>query len=169
MRGSSIVPNPSVSLPVLIAAAAFSSSVAAQTRSSISADASVVILRAASAEQAEPLDFGRVLPSTTGGTMTLSPDGALNCTGGMICAARGQAARFRIAGSDDVVAIGLSESVALTGPAGESVELRPLPSAREVTLRGGAGEVSIGGTLTIAANQAPGAYTGRYVLDLQYQ
>jgi len=169
MRGSNIVPNPSVSLPFLIVAAAFSSSAAAQTRSSVSADASVVILRAASAEQAEPLDFGRVLPSATGGVLTLSPDGALSCTGGMICASRGQAARFRLSGSDDVVAIGISESVALAGPGGESVALRPLVSAREVTLRGGTGDLSIGGTLTIAGNQAPGAYTGRYVLDLQYQ
>ncbi|MBX9813547.1 MAG: DUF4402 domain-containing protein [Sphingomonas sp.] len=128
-----------------------------------------MILRAASAEQAEPLDFGRVLPSARGGTMTLSPDGSLRCTGGMICAARGNPALFRLTGSDDVVAIEVSESVTLAGPAGETVELRPLLSARELRLSDGVGQVSVGGSLAIAANQAPGRYVGRYTLDLHYQ
>lgn len=169
MKRSGIVRHPLMPLLFLGLAPALSSGAGAQTLSTQSADASVVIVRAASAEQAAPLDFGRVLPSATAGTMTLSPDGDLRCSGGVVCDPRGNPARFRVTGSDDLISIGVSDRVSLAGPAGETVDLQPLLSTPQLRLSGGAGELRVGGTLAIAANQPPGRYAGRYFLDLQYQ
>lgn len=169
MEQPGIIRHPLMPLLFLAVMPALSSGAGAQTRATQSADATVVILRAASAEQAAPLDFGRVLPSATAGTMTLSPDGEMRCSGGVICDARGNPGRFRVTGSDDLISIDVTERVALIGPTGETVELQPLLSTPQLRLSGGEGELRVGGTLAIAANQPPGRYAGRYVLDLQYQ
>lgn len=155
-------------LPVL-GLFAFSSGANAETLAPHTADASVTILRAASAAQAQPLDFGRVLPSATGGDFTVFPDGRIDCTGGMVCDARARPAEFRVAGSGEQVAITLSDSALLAGPGGESIRLVPLIAAPTLALQGGEAALMVGGRIAIGPSQAPGRYAGQYEIDIQYQ
>lgn len=168
MKAVRIVRHPLMSLLFVAVPSAFSSSADAQARTT-SADASVRILPAASAEQVTPLDFGRVLPSGQGGILTMAPDGAIQCTGGLRCDSRGTPGLFKLSGADDLITVSVSPSVTLAGPGGESIALQPLLSLSEIRLNGGTGALQVGGVLTLAAGQAPGRYAGTYIIDLQYQ
>ncbi|MBX9797099.1 DUF4402 domain-containing protein [Sphingomonas sp.] len=148
---------------------AFSSGANAETRPAPTADAAVEILRAASAAQAQPLDFGRVLPSPSGGDFAVHPDGRIDCTGGLVCDQRARPAEFRVTGSGEQVAVGVSDAAALVGPEGVTIRLVPMLSTRTLQLSGGDALLTVGGTIAIGPAQPPGRYAGQYEIDIQYQ
>ncbi len=128
------------------------------------------------------LDFGQVIPGLSGGTITIAPDGTVS-TGGTVIPAGGstQPASFRLempifpifqfvaysspASSDSIV-------LTLTGDATKTMTLTDfqtdLVDGWRIPFFSGDIDFSVGGTLSVAATQAPGTYTGQFnvVVDL---
>lgn len=130
------------------------------------------------------LDFGEIIPGDTGGTITLSPAGAVSTSGSVIAAGgTPQAAEFRLTRRLFI------DFPTYVGPAGtDSIELThtSLPS-QTMTLRdfttdfnrtgifGLPGyffsteyEFRVAGTLDVAADQQPGSYLGVFTVLIDY-
>ena len=130
------------------------------------------------------LHFGDVIPGSTGGTITLEPNGAVSTTGSVISAG----------GNPEAAAFRLSRRIFIdfptyVGPAGtDSIELTHVTFPTEtMTLRdfttdfnrtgifGLPGyffqteyEFRVAGTLDVGANQQPGTYLGVFTVTVDY-
>lgn len=121
----------------------------------------------------QDLDMGVVIPGATSGTVTLNPStGAQGTTGGVVYAAStGQPAQFAVTGAPShnfSITLGAS-TIALTGPSG-SMNLSLTSSLGSLSTFSGAGTatLNLGGTLSVAANQAEGDYTGTLTVTVAY-
>ena len=124
------------------------------------------------------LDFGRFVAGT-GGTVVISPTGLRSRTGGVILLnspAAGQAT-FTVSKSSNG---GAGKAVIISLPANGSVRLtsgsnsmavgtfgNSPASLTSVTMTGTT--LSVGATLTVAANQAPGNYSASCPLTINFQ
>lgn len=126
------------------------------------------------------LRFGQFANATTAGTMTIDPFGAVSTTGGMIGAntfaqtgtGRGNAT-FSVTGNPNA-AVGITVStnvqvasginrMSVTGFTGN------VANSAIVLDASGAYTLTVGATINVNANQAPGTYSGTYVLTVTYQ
>lgn len=111
------------------------------------------------------LDFGTIVPGTTGGTVVVTTAGVGSVTGDVTFVptstnsedtftVTGDANRdFNIVAGNEVMAgMSFTTDVATTGSLDAS----------------GLATVSVGGTLTVAANQAAGTYNGTYDVTVSY-
>lgn len=128
-----------------------------------------------------PLHFGGIIPAA-GGTVTINAQTGLRTSAGVVQAGGTPShARFVATGTPNrVVTLSLNPSpiVIVNGAASMSVnQLRvsingggPQPLGPNANL-GPLGVINyaIGGRLTVAANQAAGAYTGTFTLTMDYQ
>jgi hypothetical protein len=121
----------------------------------------------------QDLDIGTVIPGSTAGTVTLNPaTGAQGLTGGVLYAAStGQPAQFAITGEPShnfFITLGAS-SISLTGPGG-SMNLSLTSSLGTLSSFSGTGTatLNLGGTLSVAANQAEGDYSGTLTVTVAY-
>jgi hypothetical protein len=124
------------------------------------------------------LDFGRFVAGT-GGTVTVSATGARSRTGGVILLNSPTAgpATFTVSkssngGSNKAVILSLPSngSTRLTGPSSSMVLnsfLNSPASLTGVTTTGTT--LSVGATLTVAANQPPGSYSGSIPVIVNFQ
>lgn len=148
------------------------------------AEAQVAIVRPLEFIRVENLNFGRVIRSTTAGTVTVAPDGTRTKTGGVTLIGTGfQPARFAGMGTNNQrvdVSLG-SASIFVTGP-GAPMRVRTFvlgstPTAVLTTTvqrfrinsATGIFNFPVGGTLEVGANQTPGTYTGTWTITLNYQ
>jgi hypothetical protein len=125
----------------------------------------------------QPMNFGGLLVSSLGGSVTLTEDGALVSDGGGIVPSTQppyMEARLRLTGSPGAsFSIYLEPAIPmLTGPSGASIRLAEfhssLPGARGVFDATGQAEVKLGGRLDIPVGTAPGLYRALQV-NLQLQ
>lgn len=141
---------------------------AAQT----SATARARVLRALTIQNNNrPLDFGAIVAAATPGTVTISTAGARTaCAGGISCSSTVSAAQFDITGTaTEVVTIDADASVNLVSGA-NNMTATLVESALTATLDAtGAAAFSVGGTLSVGANQAEGVYTGTFNVTANYQ
>ncbi len=124
------------------------------------------------------LRFGSFAQPATGGTIVMSPQGNATTTGGLTAAstvvqpaARG-AASFTLSGTAGAL-YGISSVASATISNGSATM-----TVNQFTNDGllglgilslaGTGSFNVGGTLTAAANQAPGTYTGTFAITVQY-
>jgi hypothetical protein len=121
---------------------------------------------------ADTLDFGAIAESGTGGTVTVSPTNAQTCSAGLVCDGNTAVPNFDIQGvAGSVVNISVvNASETLTGPGAATMAVNAFTlSTNQVTLDGtGAGDFDVGGTLTVAAAQAPGTYNGTLTVEVIY-
>jgi hypothetical protein len=123
------------------------------------------------------LDFGRFVAGT-GGTIVIGPTGTRTRTGGVILLTSPSAgvAQFTASRGNG----GAGKAVAITLPANGSTRLSSgtnsmavntfVSSPAILTSLGITGTtLSIGATLTVAANQAPGSYSGSFPLIINFQ
>ncbi|MGZ8287594.1 MAG: DUF4402 domain-containing protein [Telluria sp.] len=123
------------------------------------------------------LAFGRFVAGT-GGTITVTPAGGRSRTGGVILlnSAGGANATFSVTRSGKAA----TSSVILSFPVNGSVSLsngqQTMPVRNFVNgsgsiLPAGASSnaLTIGATLTVAPNQAPGQYSGNFIMTVNYQ
>jgi hypothetical protein len=137
------------------------------------------------------MDFGRIAPRATAGTVVLEPvNGTCTATGGILQFDRCQAAEFVGQGVRNMmVRINLPANITLTGPSGTMIiDTLTQDVSPDLVLRGGNGNglgagnrryqivstagifsINVGGTLRVGANQAAGVYTGTYAVTVVYQ
>lgn len=126
-----------------------------------------------SISKTQDLDMGVVIPGTTGGNVTLDPaTGSQGLTGGVLYASSsGLPAQFSVTGAPNntfTIAFG-SSTITLTGPSGTmSLALNGSPSGSATLSAAGTAALNVGGTLSVAANQAEGTYAGTLTVTVAY-
>jgi hypothetical protein len=120
------------------------------------------------------LALGRFV-ATTGGTITISPDGVRSSSGGIILLAGGSAtsASFSLAESGTGTAltwtsITLPASATLTS-GGASMTLTNFTSDPDHRMAAGAQLLSVGATLEVGPNQPAGNYSGSFSVSVNYE
>ena len=162
----------------------------AQFQDSETAEIQSVVLEPGSIVKVADMDFGQILPSTAGGSVTMSAAASPTCTatGGMIHSGSCRAAQFSIMGiRQQRVRIRVTNggSVILTGPGGATMTLNSISilPVGMTSVNGGAGwnlgnyridaesgitDFYLGGRLNVAAMQAPGVYNGTIEIQIQF-
>lgn len=116
------------------------------------------------------LDFGSLVADADGGSVVLTAAGGRTCTG-LTCAGTPVAGAFNVTGTaGQVVVVSTPAAITLAGPTGST----PMPVSfttgnATLTLAAGANALTVGGTLTVNANQAEGSYVGTFTQTVNYQ
>jgi hypothetical protein len=121
----------------------------------------------------DDLDFGSVIPSAASGTISIAADGSgQSVTGGVTPLPTDPGARAVFAGAGAAgqqVLIFLAPPVSLSDGAGHSMPISlSLQSSRVTIGPTRSFFVGVGGTVTVAANQVEGVYTGTFTVLAQY-
>jgi spore coat protein U-like protein len=147
-------------------------------------DAQVALVTPLSFINYRNLDFGRVIPSATAGTVSISETNIRSTTGGVIVLGNDfQAARFAGMGAQNQrVRIRITPTtLTLTGPGPSmtvtNLSIGPAPSLQQIgnspnyriLPANGVFWFTVGGQLNVGANQAAGAYSGTFTATLDYQ
>jgi hypothetical protein len=137
------------------------------------ASAKALLLIPLSITKVDDLDFGTVVPSSTSGTVSIAADGSgQSVTGGVTPIPSGTAARALFAGAGTAgqqVNIFLAPPANLSDGNGHTVPISLSLESALITIDSTrAFSVGIGGTVTVAANQAAGTYTGTFTVLAQY-
>lgn len=154
------------------------------------ASGQVVVVTPLSLVKVRDMDFARIGPRTTAGTVILNPaTEACSPTGGLVASGQCVPAEFVGMGARRMmVRFQVTPTVNLTGP-GQAMVLDTMvvDTSPDLTFIGGNGNglgagnrryriesnsgifaIQVGGTLRVNANQAPGRYTGTLVVTVQY-
>jgi Mat/Ecp fimbriae major subunit len=153
-----------------VAAIGLGSTAAYAAPVSASATARAQILRQITLTNTSDLDFGTIVSGAAGSTVVVTGAGARTCGAGLTCTGTTTGANFNIVGTNNaVVTVTGSNSVSLTSGA-NTMSASLVRSGTAVTLSAtGTGSVQVGGTLTVGATQADGAYTGTFSVTVDYQ
>lgn len=155
----------------------------AQTTEQVSSTADIV--RPLTLVNTSDLDFGRIIAGPTAGTITLSASNQVTSSGGVLSVGGTDNARFYGYGTYNqtvwIRAHTNTISLARSG-GGASMTVSDLTMAAtpvvplNTTWRGfiigstdGFFGFSVGGQLSVGANQAPGIYNGTFTVELIYQ
>jgi hypothetical protein len=147
-------------------------------------NAEITIVRPLSFVIDDNLDFGNVIRGTTAGTVIVAPNGARTSTGGVILANGGghKAASFAGRGTNNQrvdISLG-APSILIVGPGAPmrvhtfvlgstpTAVLTTTPQRFRINSATGVFAFPVGATLDVAANQAPGKYTGTWTITLNY-
>jgi len=121
------------------------------------------------------LSYGRFV-ANTGGTIILNTAGARSQTGGVVLLASGTftSAAFSLTESGTGKAVGfttitLPVSATMTSGANTMTISNFVSDPTNTVLGTGKNSVQVGATLTVAPNQAPGNYSGNFVVTVNYQ
>ncbi|MFC4292963.1 DUF4402 domain-containing protein [Sphingorhabdus arenilitoris] len=150
-----------------------------------SADGRAVIIRPLSFINYEDLNFGKIIPASTAGTVTVAPNGTrtTNNSNIVLVGTDHQAARFTGQGTfNQRVDISLASNTIVINGAGTpmtvstftigstpSVVLTTTPTRFRIASANGIFAFTVGARLNVAANQAPGKYSGTWNITLNYQ
>ena len=142
------------------------------------------------------LDFGKIAPTPTAGTVVIDPNTSVcTTTGGLLHIGGCQAAQFGGMGAKNMfVRLNAPAAITIAGPGGATmtIDTITLDTSPDLQLQangngngngnGGGGNkrykivtssgifsFNLGGTLHVAANQASGAYTGTFSITAVYQ
>ena len=142
---------------------------------SATASARAKVLRAVTItnDAGTSLQFGTILPGVAGSTVTVDTSGARTlCGPGLVCTSTTDAADFSITGTaGQVVQVTVPATVSLaSGVNTMSAALVSNSATGLITMSAtNAGAVSVGGTLSVGANQAEGDYLGTFTVTANYQ
>lgn len=135
-----------------------------------SASATATILSPITVTKTADLAFGKIIAAASADTVTISAAGALTCGSALTCSGTTSAAAFNVAGSaGEVVTLSSDANVTLSDGASHTMTSTLSTSASTLTLAGGAGSFTVGGVLSVGANQFAGAYTGNFNVTVNYQ
>jgi len=165
---------------LLVAPAAFAQSTATVSNVPVSARIYVPI----SLNKIADLSFGDIFATSTGGDVTLNPQGGTRSTAGPALATTGtvSAAAFTVGGKRNAtyaITLPADGTVSLSGP-GTAMPVSKFtasvsngaPAAAATGLipnsAGATQSFTVGGTLTLGANQTDGDYTGTFNVTVAY-
>ena len=156
-------------LAVAVAVPANAASVSASTN----ANGKALILIPLTLTKVADLEFGTVIESSTSGTVNVPADGSVpSVTGGVtaIASAPGSRAQFAGAGTPgELVNIFLAPPANLKDTNGDLLPISMSLESSNITIDNShAFFVGVGGTVTVAANQPDGDYTGTFTVLAQY-
>jgi hypothetical protein len=122
------------------------------------------------------LSFGRFAAGSAG-TVTVSPDGARNSTGGVVLlTSTASAASFTFIDtanptSSCFIKLPADGQVVLTSGNGGQLYVNKFTSNPSInaTMQGGNLQFSVGATLVVGASQASGTYSGSMPITVEYQ
>lgn len=125
--------------------------------------------RAPRVEPGVALSFGAIVASSGAGEVSVGPDGTVDCRG-LRCLGGARAGDFYVAGPTDYAVTISAAPAILRNAAGATLAVRFTPSVNSFVLRDGRRQnrFTMGGTLSLAANQSPGDYRGDYLVVLDY-
>ena len=138
----------------------------------ISGEARAQILTQITTATAGVLDFGKVVPTATAGTIVINENGTMTNTGGAryIPNSGAHVATLSFSGQPDQnILIDVPNSVTIANGANNMDVTFTYPAALPNRI-GASGNASMnyGGTLAVDANQAPGIYSGTYNIQVTY-
>ena len=160
-------------LAVGLAVAAASPATAAPVSATTNAGGKALILIPLTITRVADLEFGTVIESSTSGTVIMPADGsARTVTGGVlpVASAAGHRAQFAGAGTPgEQVSIFLAPPATIKDSAGDSLPISlSLETSSVIIDSTHAFFVGVGGTVSVAANQPDGDYTGTFTILAQY-
>lgn len=132
------------------------------------ADAKAQILQQVTVTKNADLDYATIVTGAAASTVVVSPLGVRTCGLGLVCTGTATAADFSVAGTvGQVATVSVPASVSLTSGA-NSMSSTLLSSAATLTLAL-TNNFTVGGTLSVGANQPDGAYVGNFTVTVNYQ
>ncbi len=156
----------------LVASLGLSAGMAHAAPVTASATAKARILKQITVTNTSDLDFGTIVAGAAASTVAVSTGAVRTCGTGLTCTGTVTAANFNVSGTNNaVVTVTGDNSVALANGSGGTMSASLTRSATTLTLTNSAigGSFQVGGTLSLAANQADGAYTGTFNVSVDYQ
>ena len=153
----------------------------------LNANANSVVVRPLSFIKDDDLEFGFLVRGTTAGTVVMAPDNTRTATGGVTLApGRNRPSRFAGFGATgQQVQISVAANIITinrTGGGGsmtvDTFRIGSAPTWQNITTAPrtftigsstGVFNFALGATLRVAANQAPGFYSGTFTVILNYQ
>jgi Mat/Ecp fimbriae major subunit len=131
--------------------------------------ASATILQAIVVVETAPMSFAAVAPPPGGGTIVLTPAGAISSPGGFAFRGTPVPGAFHARGAPNYPAsVSLSTGNLVTGP-GRAMQLAAFTGNVAPTFDGAANlTFAVGAALTINPNQTPGQYGGTYAVTVNY-
>jgi len=139
----------------------------------VDADAGAKIIAPLQISNSTALYFGTIAPSLTAGDqVVVSPAGAKACGAELTCLTDDHtAAEFNVSGeADHSYTIQLPDSIQISNGAGGAMTVDSFTGSKSGgTLVAGTDTFTVGGSLSVAANQASGEYTGTFVVEVEYQ
>ena len=149
--------------------------VKAQTGASASAEAKATVVTVISITKTSDLNFGSFAPSATDGTISVELTGDRSVTGGItLLDQEGKRALFTVNGKpNESYSVKLptedGNTIPLTGPQGADLIITSLVhNANGLLGEDGEEEFSVGGILSVKANQPAGEYTGTFDVIVAY-
>lgn len=164
----------SLRLAVVGAVAAASFATSAQAATTATGTATAEVLSSLTVTATADLQFGQIA-ANTGGTVTVNADSTVASSGALISTGTRSPAAFDVVGSPNaMVVVSLPASpVDLTRSGGtETMSLGGFntnPNGAFQLDASGNGAFNVGGTLSVASGQVPGAYSGTFVVSVEYQ
>lgn len=146
---------------------------AAPVAATTNASGKALLLIPLTLTKVDDLDFGTVIPSSVAGTVSIAPDGSgQSVTGGVTAVTSVSAARALFAGAgspNQQVSIFLAPPASLSDGAGHNMPISLGLESASITIDSTrAFFVGVGGTVTVAANQEEGVYSGTFTVLAQY-
>ena len=134
------------------------------------ATAKANILKQVTVTKTADLDYATIVTGAAASTVIVTPAGARTCGVGLVCSGTATAASFNVTGTAaQVVTFSVPATVTLTSGA-NSMSSTLVASGATATLSAlGAATFTVGGTLSVGANQADGAYAGTFTATTDYQ
>ena len=150
--------------------------VKAQTGASASAEAKATVVTVISITKTSDLNFGSFAPSATDGTISVELTGTRSVTGGItLLDQEGKRALFTVNGTPNesyYVKLPTEDgnTIPLTGPQGADplIITSLVHNAEGLLDEDGEEQFSVGGTLSVKANQPAGEYTGTFDVIVAY-
>ncbi len=159
-----------IALAGSIAAAAMISSGAQAATETVGADAEII--PAVTLGTPSDIDFGTIASDATGGTAVVAASsGATTSCAALTCLGASNPGSIVITASSGQtvdVSFAVAGPVTLTSAASDTMSMTPSLSTSSFTSTG-SDTLYVGGTLTVAANQAAGTYSGTFDVDVDYQ
>ncbi|MFM5950909.1 MAG: DUF4402 domain-containing protein [Novosphingobium sp.] len=164
----------SLRLAVVGAVAAASFATSAQAATTATGTATAEVLSSLTVTATADLQFGQIA-ANTGGSVTVNADSTVASSGSLISTGTRSPAAFDVVGSPNaMVVVSLPAApVNLTRSGGtETMSLGGFntnPNGAFQLNGSGQGSFNVGGTLSVASGQVPGAYAGTFQVSVEYQ
>lgn len=160
---------------IAVGAATLATSAQAAASATATATAEVLSSLTLTVDAGSQLDFGQIA-ANTGGTVTVNADSTVATTGALISTGTRTPVSLTVTGSKGAtIAVTLpAAAVNLTRAGGtETMALSNFNSSPNGTVQldsaTGKANFSVGGKLTVGANQTPGVYSGTFAVSVEYQ
>jgi len=133
-----------------------------------SADATANILQQVTVTNTSDLDFATIVTGAAASTVAVDSAGAVTCGAGLVCSGTTTAAGFDVTGTTGQT-VDVSSDASVTLNSGANSMTATLATSVATIVLDGTDAFTVGGTLSVGAGQADGAYVGTFNVTVDYQ